>query len=365
MHGPVTHKNDITKKSLAALRKLFPTSKIIFSTWKDSDLTGLDFDEVVENEDPGASVFNIPDDAVPCPDKEGFVQYFRNGKKKIDKPKCNNVNRMILSVQEGLKKVDSKYVLKIRSDIILKNKNFLKYWDKFPAYNGKYKIFEHRIIMNSTFAQFAHVFDEGIQLLPFHMSDWLHFGLTKDVSLLFSCPLQDSKDASNYWDGTKERKQYEPFECARWRYPAEPYILYSLVSKYFPEVRYEDSDDYNVVNMTQSNLVMADNFIVINAEQFSFSMEKYVPIYMLPAEVYYGFITYLNWQYLYKIYCDKNYKFWDFDILRFYFCFFSIKFMLKYPKRHFLSIMAIKNTFRPETLRKAFCINEKYEEILE
>ena len=43
----------LTSQSLKQLRKLFPESEIILSTWEDSDTKNLNYDILVLNVDPG------------------------------------------------------------------------------------------------------------------------------------------------------------------------------------------------------------------------------------------------------------------------------------------------------------------------
>ena len=344
-----------TKTVIESARKLFPSCKIILSTWKDSDVNDLDFDILVENEAPGAQVFNAPLNAQT--DKNGDAFFELHGKEYHIKPKPNNVNRIIKTIQSGLEKVTTKYVLNIRTDIILKNKKFLKYWNKFPKYNGKYKIFKHRIINNSTFAQFAHVMNDGTQLLPFHMSDWIHFGLTEDIKLLYSCPFQDQEDASQYWY-KRERKQYEPYINTGWQYPPETYVLYTLVKQKYPNVEFRDSDHYNKENMSVSNMIMADNFIFVNQQDFTFEMDKYPKLKDWDSELYTGFITHKEFQNLYRTYCDNSYKFFDidFDRIIYFKKIFNLGYFLKYPRRYFKLFKEIKYLFNKKDLRKAFCI---------
>ncbi len=346
---------DRTATVLKELRCLFPTSLIILSTWKNSDVEALDFDILVENDDPGAEVFNAPKDAEK--DRNGNAIFELKGKKYCNKPKLNNINRIIQTIQGGLEKVNTKYVLSIRTDIILKNKKFLEYWDKFPKYNGKYKIFEHRIINDSSFAQFAHVMKDGIQLLPFHMSDWIHFGLTEDVKLLYSCPFQDIENSAQYWY-CHERKQYDSFMDAGWQYPPETYVLYSLVKQKFPNVEFKDSDDYNRENMAISNMVMADNFIFIDQNHFVFDIEKYPKLKEWASELYNGFITYREFQNLYKTYCDNSYKFCDIDFSRltYYKKLFNLIFFIKYPGKYLRLFRDLFYIFSKKGLRERFYI---------
>ena len=70
----------ITKKVLQSIRKYLPGAEIILSTWKGSDVKGLDYDQLVESDDPGAVLLG---------------EY--NGVKAF-----NNLNRQIVSSKAGL-----------------------------------------------------------------------------------------------------------------------------------------------------------------------------------------------------------------------------------------------------------------------
>ena len=344
-----------TKKVLASIRKLFPSSPIVLSTWKDIDLTGLVYDILVENEDPGAKIFNAPDGLQP--DRKGHVSFTKNNRHYHNKPKYNNVNRIIKTVQCGLEKIRTKYTLSIRTDIVLKNTNFLKYWDKFDSYNNKYKIFQHRIINNSNYAQFAHVMKDGIQLLPFHISDWIHFGLTSDIKLLYSCKLMDIDNSSQYWY-KHERKQYDPFPDSGWQYPPETYVFYSLVKKIYKNIEFKNSDDYTPQNMSASNELIANNFIMVDQEDFKFEIEKYPILHKWSSEIYNGFITHREWQNLYKTYCDSTYEFLDIDIkrIRYYTNLINPIFFLKYPGKYFKLFGEMKYILNKKDLREKFYI---------
>ena len=108
-----------TKFVLNNIRQLLPDSKIILSTWKNSDITGLDFDILVESELVEAKIFNAPENATI--DAEGFAIFNINGREFRNQPKPNNVNRIIQTIQAGIKKVETKYLLRIRTDLMLKN----------------------------------------------------------------------------------------------------------------------------------------------------------------------------------------------------------------------------------------------------
>ena len=104
-----------TPKCISSIRHNLPEAEIILSTWEGSDTSNLDYDKLVLNQDPGAT--------------------------SITKKIKNNMNRQLLSTQNGLKIAEKKYVLKLRSDLILSNTNFLKYFDKFQSRIEDYEPF--------------------------------------------------------------------------------------------------------------------------------------------------------------------------------------------------------------------------------
>ena len=62
--------------------------------------------------------------------------------------KKNNINRQIVSTREGLKKSRTRYSLKIRTDFIVENLNFLRYFGKFGKWDSQsdLRLFDERII---------------------------------------------------------------------------------------------------------------------------------------------------------------------------------------------------------------------------
>ena len=51
--------NKYTPICLASIRKIFPYATIILSTWKNSKTENLDYDVLIENEDPGSEVCDV------------------------------------------------------------------------------------------------------------------------------------------------------------------------------------------------------------------------------------------------------------------------------------------------------------------
>ena len=106
--GPIINEDDATKKSFISVRKYFPDSKIILSTWKNSNFDNLDFDEKIETQDPGA---------------ENYL--YKNQKS------FNNGNRMILSSYNGLINVKTKFAIKLRTDMYMQSNNLINWITHF------------------------------------------------------------------------------------------------------------------------------------------------------------------------------------------------------------------------------------------
>ncbi len=132
VQGPI-HKTR-TKKCLQSIRKNLPEAEIILSTWKGSDISSFErlYDILVENEDPGNALLR------------------ENAGKKL----YNNLNRQLLSTQEGLKKASRKYAMKLRSDMILADNRFLNSFDRFQKRSENYVLFKHKILTCSLFTRF-------------------------------------------------------------------------------------------------------------------------------------------------------------------------------------------------------------------
>ncbi|WP_026025139.1 WavE lipopolysaccharide synthesis family protein, partial [Enterovibrio norvegicus] len=98
----------VTKRTLDSIRQYFPGSSIVLSTWKGQALEGLDFDKLIELDDPGQnSVFN----------------------NDIEQ-KLNN-NRQLYSSHMGLTSVKTKYAVKMRSDNVLIGRGFVELFEKY------------------------------------------------------------------------------------------------------------------------------------------------------------------------------------------------------------------------------------------
>ncbi len=230
-------KERYTYLCLKSIRKYFPDSTIILSTWKGEDIRNLDFDLLIENDDPGVSVLG------------DFTQ---------------NCFRQIVSSVEGLKKVKTKYSVKVRSDLIFKSQNFIKYFEKYNnlAFDDKYKILKERVLMLLPCNPRRRL------KFPYNAVDWFYFGLREDVLNIFDIPLVYGEYIQKHeHDDNKEKKCISP-------YSGEQYIWVTFLSKY-KKINFKHLRDISNDNIEESERYFANNTILITAKMAGINSIKY------------------------------------------------------------------------------------------
>ncbi len=309
----------LTPQCLTSIRKHLPEAQIILSTWEGANCTDLDYDKIVLNQDPG-----------------GIVIDTHKGR-----PIYNNTNRMIYSTNQGLQVVDTPYVLKLRTDIILQDADFLRYWNMYPKRQDKFQLFEHRVLNYYLFApQFNWRLCRRIPTL-FHPSDWMFFGLTQDVKRLFDIPLQPDPEYALWWaHHPKPIQQIDPWPGAIFRLSPEQYLFYQALHKKFPEITFDNYFDITREKEQISRMVMANNFVILDYRQWHIKMPKYQHrLGTIPL----GQTSHVLWQQDYKIFCDPDFKISWKDIL------------FKYTQLNIGEIIKAKNIDLEKRLILAVC----------
>lgn len=283
---------ELTPKCLKSIRKHLPHAEIILSTWDGSDVSKLDYNILVLNEDPGGI-------------KHDYAIY--NASRSM-----NNFNRQLVSTRNGITKARHKYILKLRTDLELTNTDFLNYWDLFNYRNTKYVISHHRILCSCLYSRENSCQSGTGYPTPFHPSDFWLFGETDDIENYFlNCPLQ-TKDEGGNW--TFKYPTRVPYHTALWRFSPEQFFCYHWVKQYYPYIEFDDWSDWNQKNIELSNNILYNNFIFLGYEQSGIYSGKHNYAESIKNYLQ-GLITYELFQNRYKKYCDKNYicnvKFYD------------------------------------------------------
>lgn len=218
---------DLALKCTNSIRKFFPDSEIILSTWQDQDAGGLPVDQIVRNEDPG-----------------GFEDL--NGEKL-------NVNRQILSTRKGLEVATRRYAVKFRADFALAGTSFFA---REPALvtpgNGSY--FKRKIRLTNLFVQ-----NPAKMPFLFHFSDLVQFGLREDLTSYWNIPLLRKDELLNLNPNYKPPLGAYPGSRVRMR-PEQVIPMSFLKSKGI------HLDTENANEMTFDRFQLAEKFLLKNFE---------------------------------------------------------------------------------------------------
>lgn len=320
VQGPIS---EVTKSCISSIRNFLPESTIIVSTDETADVTEINYDHLVLNKDVGAK-----------------YSADLGGKKP------NNVNRQITSTLNGLKAVKTKYALKLRSDFILTGNSFLDYFQKYQHFNEQEKYFEQRILACTIFSKlpkkskFIEMSGSGY---PYHLSDFVQFGLTKDLLKLWNVDLVSDEDL-NWFDKPTE-------EYVRHRYNAEQQIFVQFMKKNNIAYFADHFHDRNEKNSKHTDLIMANNFVLLPFEKFCLQPTK--DLFKLGFNHYYTAsymlcYTHRDWLKAYKQYCDPKVKIGliDWDYLRYFK--FNWPWILKVERNYLKLKNHAKSIFSPQ-----------------
>lgn len=254
VQGPIVNqparRGSVTGSVLRSIRRHYPDSRIILSTWNGADTSELDYDQLVESSDPGS--------------------YMRDKHNRI----FHNVNRQVTSSLAGLRAVDTKYAVKIRSDLSVFGAG-IERWLTHPARfakRGALSFLEERaIVVNTTSVNPR----KGLPL-PFHPCDWIYCGLTKDLLDIWDAP-EFPEPEWTWWFESRPKPDNFPFETSLARYHPENYIWSTFVGRHHP-ISFGHSSDTGKDQITLSEQTIADNLIILSRRQLQVSWSKPVAI---------------------------------------------------------------------------------------
>lgn len=264
-----------TPGCLDAIRRWYPGAEIVLSTWETADVSGLDYDVLVRSADPGA--YNVmPPHRIPV---------------------MANGNRQIVSTKHGIQQASRPYVVKLRSDIELLGREWMRMWGRFPERTSEWRMFRERVIIGSWYAR------NPLREVPkpFHPSDWFMFGRREDLLLLWDIELEPEPESA-WWFQTRPvpSRSWDPDDTRR--YYSEQYLWKMLMSK-FGDVEFDHFTDASPENVRLTQLTFANNLIILEPHQFPFVMVKYPN----PKAAWrYACYSHREWLRLYRYYCCGN-----------------------------------------------------------
>lgn len=218
-----------TSLCIKSIKRNFPESKIILSTWIDSDISSIEVDKVLYCRDPG--------------DYE------------IDTSGVNaNLYRMLDSVAIGMSHVETSHAVRIRTDFYFRNRNLLKLKLE-PVQSKNFKVFNKRIIALNLYFR-----NPSFYPCLYHIGDMFHYGLTSDLKKLWSLDRIDQELI------IKNKKFiFDLDRNLRYRYHNEQYLWVKLLRKsdFFCNLKYQTDLNYKDYNISQSTI--AQNFDIYDA----------------------------------------------------------------------------------------------------
>ena len=206
VQGGVVDFESVTK-CIQSIKKHFPNSKIILSTWKGSDTRKYEIDNLVLSNDTN------------------LVDHFYKNQNIL-----NNINRQIISSRNGLRKSKTKYSVKLRTDMFFKSNNILKLIGNLNTNECKQFDLKSKLITPIDLC----INPEKSKLL-FHFNDWIVAGLTEDVLKVFDIPLMSMKDLTYF--KSKNFKIKKIYSLSNWYKNNIIYDVHKsyLLPKFTPE----------------------------------------------------------------------------------------------------------------------------------
>jgi hypothetical protein len=263
----------LTRLCLESIRRHLPGAEVILSTWARSDVRGLSYDTLLENEDPGAVCIHTP---LP----EGVTI-------------LNNVNRQIVSTRAGLMAASRPYALKIRTDFALTGTGFQDYFGLYPERADAWRLVQERVLACTVFSR------NPRRKFPFlfHPSDFVYFGRREDVLGIWNIPLAPEPETSR-WFETRPRPKQEYFPGLITRYVPEQWIWLSFLRKH-GDVPLEHLWEISPEMLALSELTIANNLVLLEPWQWQIHTNKPRLQPIDGATIY----SHGDWLRLYKHYC--------------------------------------------------------------
>jgi len=259
-----------TARFIRKSKAMIPKCEVIVSTWEGADLSDIEADKFLLHDDPGPS------------------KRIMGGKIET----CSNINRHLVSTREGINAASRKYCIKLRSDSWLSGTAFLKIRDRFPVRNRSSIIFKERIVVPTAITINPDFGDHRL----FHVSDLFYFGLTEDLQKLWTSLPQ-------FVDPNNEVNEDDPLRNALKFYSAEQYLF---IHAFDPKIstQYKCPDDATSELKAQFERWVANNFMVACPRMLGVCFDKWR--YGFPLGSWH--LTTMEWQKLYRQYCDPSYK---------------------------------------------------------
>ena len=175
-----------------------------------------------------------------------------------------NFNRMLLQMQRASAALSTDYILVMRSDLVITGTNFINL-QKTPKLEGA--ILDERIVTTSIYFKTRHFSRHFKRSIPaaYHPSDWIWFGLKKDVERMYSglVPLSQGEAVMEFCSNNN----FNPYsDLYSFRFPTEMLFGLNLAG----EKKKHCFLDYDRIDRNRWLVFCHSNLIILPARKFSF-----------------------------------------------------------------------------------------------
>lgn len=268
-----------TSRTLETVKKFLPGATVILSTWKHQDISELPYDILVENEDPGA---------FPC----DALQY----------SVMNNINRQLISTQNGLRHCATLYAAKIRSDFYLESADFLKCFNKYKKYDPEFCFVKERIVGCTVYSR-----NPRSKITPLTMaycpSDFFFFGYSEDLKKLFDRPLISDVNEKMFFELYPENKSQLNYKDALCQFMPEQSIWMGFIKKYIADLDCRHRDDITEKNIILTEKTFANNLVLYSSDDLGVCASSQT---LFSKGIPENCLTHEDWVSLYRCYCEND-----------------------------------------------------------
>ncbi|WP_375460390.1 WavE lipopolysaccharide synthesis family protein [uncultured Enterovirga sp.] len=184
--------------------------------------------------------------------------------------KTNNINLMIVAAQAGLARATGAYTLRVRNDLFFQDREFLTFYHENV---DRPRAGPNAVAQRVMISQFFTLNPFTLERLPFHFSDWFHFGLTADIRAMWDIGFMSLSDATYYLahDHAPGSNVYE--RRVRVRIAVEQHVAFSFLRAKFPDIRLDYHNDWT--SRERSMRILLDDFLVCDMVRCKVIIEKY------------------------------------------------------------------------------------------
>ena len=235
IQGPIQGKSfqpvseQITRRCAESIRRWFSGAELIISTWHGADVSQIPHDILVLNNDPG------PID---------LMNSYQAGLNSNP-----NMNRMIVSSASGLSRATRPWAVRTRTDMLFTSSAIKRWMNAFPKVKANH-VFQARVVIPTISTT---QYRRNLETRIFHLSDWLHAGLVKDIRKLWNCQLVDP-NKSNRNEASRISNQCDHLDINR--YSNEQYLWLNLAIDSHLNIEWRHPWDMN-----RDNQRLFDNFV--------------------------------------------------------------------------------------------------------